>query len=84
MARKNPYSALKDEFRKFVGCVKYRRRVRMWVYPKNKLGEGWSLADLAERVAAADQLNHDVVLTNDSGDLVVSYVERVTIPWQFS
>lgn len=42
----------------------------------------WSLSNLAERVAAADQLGYDVVLKSDDSGLRVEYVAKIpSRPW---
>lgn len=35
----SPYERLMDSFTKFANDVEYRKRITMWVYPKNKLTE---------------------------------------------
>lgn len=83
--RITPYERLRQSAHDFACKVKYPRRCQMWLYPKDKLTESWSLHKLAERVAAAHQLGHDVMLSvSETGDLVVEYVEkRPDTPWQF-
>jgi len=77
MKRTNPYNYLKAQFVEFVNSVTYRRRVRMWTYPKAKLSQGWSLVDLNERVASADQLGFDVQLRSTDDGLVVEYIAKI-------
>jgi hypothetical protein len=48
----------------------------MWHYPKAKLNDGWPLGGLYERVAAADQLGYDVVLSVAEEGLRVHYQKR--------
>jgi hypothetical protein len=82
--QKNPYQRLLESLGKYRGSVKYPKTKTMWTYPKNKLGEGWTLAGLYERVSAADQLGFDVVLTADDAGIRVSYRARPDeshLPW---
>lgn len=82
MKRQNPYTTLKEEFRKYVIAAKHPHRKAMWTYPKAKLSEGWALTDLSERVAAADQLGYDVVLTSTENGLEVYYRKKIQDgPW---
>jgi hypothetical protein len=71
-----PYDRLIRAVRRYVSSVLYPKKKTMWVYPKDKLSQGWSLSDLYERVAAADQLGYDVRLRIGETGLVVEYVER--------
>jgi hypothetical protein len=81
--RFNPYTALKAEFTKYVNAVEFPKRKAMWTYPKARLGEAWNLAELWERVAAAEQLGYDVVLTATAEGLVVTYRQkRPDRPWE--
>lgn len=78
-----PYERLKTAFRQYVSAVEYPHSKCMWRYPKKRLHEGWQLADLAERVAAADQLGFDVLLQNDEEGLKVVYrKKRPETPWE--
>ena len=62
----------------------YRKKVGMWHYPKDKLSEGWTLTDVYERVAAAEQLGYDVVLKAPKKGLEVEYIEKIpSIPYRF-
>lgn len=79
----NPYSRLLDEVKQFAFRVKHPQRKTMWRYPKDKLSERWSLADLYERVAAANQLDYDVRLTTSDDGLIVEYIKRPTIPYMW-
>lgn len=72
----SPYERLMDSFTKFANDVEYRKRITMWVYPKNKLTESWPLKDLYERVAAAEQLGYDVQLLATDGGLEVKYTSK--------
>lgn len=81
--RKNPYNTILSTAKKFAFAVQHPHAKVMWQYPKEKLGGTWRLDDLAERVQAADQLGYDVRLSVDNGGLVVKYVKRVEIPYEF-
>lgn len=78
--RVTPYQRLLRRVQNFAVEVKYAHKRIMWVYPKNRMQERWCLADLNERVAAADQLGYDCVLIANNGDLVVQYRKRVDVP----
>jgi hypothetical protein len=81
----NPYTTLKDKFRKFADACEYRKPKTMWMYPKEKLGNNWSLKDLFERVAAADQIGFDVGLFATDEGLVVKYLKKIPErPWEIS
>jgi hypothetical protein len=77
MKRETPYSRLRSAVLKYISRVNYPQRATMFVYQKDRLDEGWSLRQLAERTAAADQLGFDTRLKIDSaGNLVVEYAKR--------
>lgn len=78
--RVSPYTRLMQQVHRFASDVKHPRTRCMWVYPKAKLSESWSLADLAQRVQAADQLGYDVRLRHAEDGLRVEYVKRPNIP----
>jgi hypothetical protein len=80
----NPYARLLSEFRQFLSNVRYPERKRLWVYPKAKLREGFRLDGLAERIAAADLLGYDTILTSTDEGLVVTFRKRPNeslLPW---
>lgn len=80
-----PYQRLLEEAQQFASDVENPHTRLMWVYPKDKLSTGWNLADLAERVAAANQLGYDVKLVNHEGALQVFYVKKMpSRPWSFN
>lgn len=82
MARQNPYTAIKSRFAEWMTQAINRRRISMWHYPKAKLKETWSLSDLWERVAAAEQLGFDVELKATPEGLRVEYVKKLPPrPW---
>lgn len=74
--RITPYQRLWSEFQKFKLKVFYPKSHFMGRYPKEKLSEGWSVADLWERTAAAETLGFDVVLLAKADGLHVHYVEK--------
>lgn len=74
--RVNPYETLKKEAQEWIRRALNPHRQSMWVYPKDKLGEGWALVDLAERVRAASQLGYRVELVWKDDGLHVEYVKR--------
>lgn len=51
--------------------------ITMWMYPKDKLNEGWSLHDLYERTKAAEQLGYDVQLVATDQGLSVCYKKKI-------
>lgn len=79
----NPYERLKREFREYASAIEYPHTKVMWRYPKERLHEGWTLANLAERVAAAEQIGYDVILQSDDEGLRVIYrKKRPSTPWE--
>lgn len=79
-----PYQRLLADAQKFALAVNIRTRKLMWFYPKEKLGASWSLKNLAERTAAAEQLGYDVQLVNKDDGLHVYYVKKLPDrPWSF-
>ncbi len=81
---KNPYTELKRRIDQFAYDVTYRHRRAMWHYPKDQLRtQRWELRDLAERVAAAEQLGYEVHLKMDDGNLYVEYVKKIEVPYEF-
>lgn len=84
MKRKNPYQMLLDRIIKFCGEVRHRHTRTMFVYPKDRLAEGWSLSDLYQRAAAAEQLGYDVVVSAEAQGLMVRYVKKPpTVPFEW-
>lgn len=73
---KTPYQRLVEDVRRWTLKIRSPWRKAMWVYPKNRLSEGWRLTDLDERVRAADQLGYDVVLVGTEAGLEVQYRKR--------
>lgn len=73
----NQYNKLKREAREWVVSAIGRHTVAMRLYPKDRLSEGWPLADLAERVRAADQLGYNVELRWSDEGLQVRYVKKL-------
>ncbi len=74
---KTPYQRLLDDIKEWTRKVRFRHEKVMWNYPKGRLKEGWSLNDLWERVAAAEQLGYDVQLVANDDGLRVYYRKRV-------
>ena len=78
MKQKNPYKRLLDDIKDWCRQVQHRHSREMFIYPKDRLGEVWSLVDLYERVAAAEQLGYDVHIVADSTrGLVTRYIKKV-------
>jgi len=79
---KTPYQRLMEQFCQWANECTHRGRVDMWRYPKDKLGERWTLGDLWERTAAAEQLGYDVQLSANKDGLLVQYVKKLPKrPW---
>lgn len=76
MSKETPYTRLLEAVRRYVSAVKHPRRVTMWHYPKARLDEGWSLANLYQRTTAADQVGYDVILKATENGLEVVYQKR--------
>jgi hypothetical protein len=72
-----PYQRLLRQAQVFANKVQYRRKIGLWTYPKNKMNLRWDLSDLAERVAAAQQLGYEVQIENVEGSLKVYYVKKL-------
>lgn len=72
----NPYMRLKALASNWAYKAKFPKRTQMWTYPKAKLCDHWKLDELYQRVVAATQLQHDVVLRATDDGLVVEYRER--------
>jgi len=84
MSRVNPYIALLTDIKEYCWKVMYPKTIDMWHYPKKRLDEGWTLADLYERTAAAEQLGYDVILKATDEGLEVKYqTKRPETPWQW-
>lgn len=79
-----PYARLLADVRKFAFTVKYAARKTMWVYPKNRLIEGWHLADLYAMAKTADQLGYDVLVVPAEDGLRVEYRKRADVPWDWA
>lgn len=83
--RKTPYQMLLKEVKEWASKVRYRHEKEMWLYPKKYLTNGWSMAELYERVSAAEQLGYDVVLYATKDGLSVRYrkqIPNVPLKWQ--
>lgn len=85
IVRKNPYQRLLEEIRDWCRLVTYRHEVTMFVYPKYKLNEGWSMKEVWDRTAAAEQLGYDVQIIADNDGLTIKYkkkLPKVPYSWQ--
>ncbi len=71
-----PYERLLREFNRFQSKVKFPKKRNMWTYEKDKLGRGWELNTLYQRVAAAETLGYDVQLYATEHGLEVKYVQK--------
>ena len=81
----NPYQRLLDKIMSFCDSLKNRHSKIMFTYPKDQLNTNWSMPQLYERVAAADQLGYDVKLKATTEGLEFWYEKRVEIPieWKY-
>jgi len=81
----NPYQRLLDKIVSFCGSLKYRHTVLMFTYPKEELDANWSMKQLYERVATANQLDYDVEIKPTSDGLEMWYKKRIDIPieWKY-
>lgn len=78
-----PYQRLLQAFREYVSAVDRPHKRLMWVYPKSKLSRSWTLDDLHQRVAAAEQLGFDTVLeSTDEGLRVLYRKKHPETPWE--
>lgn len=82
-SRESPYVRLVRIFKQWLLSVDHPHTKMMWRYPKDKLGQGWSILDLYERVQAADQLGYRVEVRAAESGLEVYYVKRPNEkPWE--
>ena len=81
----NPYQRLLDKIVSFCGSLKNRHSKIMFTYPKDQLNTNWSIPQLYEKVATADQLDYDVKLKATTEGLEVWYEKRIEIPieWKY-
>lgn len=82
--KQTPYSRLLDEFREYYNSIRYARMKTMWQYPKDKLSDTWTLSDLYERTAAAEQIGYEVVLEAAEDGLTVRYRKKPPTLFKFS
>lgn len=83
--RESPYMRLRRIGVEWINEVRYARIISLWTYPKAKLREGWGLADLYERIMAADKLGYDVILRATDAGIEAKYRKRPSdAPWEFS
>ena len=80
MKRLNPYQRLLEEIQEFCNSLKWRHKVAMHYYPKDRLSETWSVNDLYERTAAAQQIGYEVILEAKDTGLHVFYRKVVKTP----
>jgi hypothetical protein len=74
----NPYTRLANEICKWMDSAFDARHTRtMWVFPKSKLSDGWSLVETWERTAAAAQLGYEVHLEATDEGLHVIYKKKL-------
>lgn len=79
-----PYTRLLSQVKQWVHSATYRHTTAMFMFPKAKLGIGWSVLDLYERTKAADQLGYDVIVKAADDGLHVQYIKRVPpIPYEW-
>lgn len=80
----NPYQRLLKEVKQWAFKAKHRHVVSMFMYPKARLAEGWSMVDAYERTKAAEQLGYDVRLVAADDGLRVQYIKRVPdLPYEW-
>lgn len=72
----NPYQRLMREAFGWAQNIVYRKRKTLWMYPIDRLRDGWPLDGLYHRVLAAEQLGYDVQLEATDDGLMVKYVEK--------
>ena len=76
MKRLTPYHHLMNQFFDWACKAVYRKKTEMWWYPKEKLEHGWTLREVWERTAAAEQLGQEVLLEAKADGLYVVYREK--------
>ena len=78
-------ATLRVEANKFFDKIICRDTRGMFLYPKNRLKEGWSLTDVYERTTAAQELGWTVILRADADGLHVDYAQKLPTqrPWNF-
>ena len=79
MPRISPYTRLLNMAREYAWQVVNPRRIMMFYYERAQL------ADLYERVVAADQLGYDVqaIADTENRHIVFHYVNRAEVPREF-
>jgi hypothetical protein len=82
MKRKNPYTKLLEIGRRFASALQCRKITNLFYFNAKDLKErkGFVLDGLYERVIAAEQLNHDVLIRANDKGMSIEYRERVKIP----
>lgn len=80
----SPYTRLLNDAKNFIYKIHNPSRIFMWRYPKDKLGERWTLTDLYERTKAAEQLGYDVIVIAEDNGLTIQYRKMMPeIPYNF-
>lgn len=83
MKRENPYTRLKRICAKWAIDVLYPKRIEMYVLGGTSNGGSYSMGEIHQRVAAAEQLKHRVEIKTRGKDLVIQYVEiPPQAPWE--
>ena len=82
---KSKYNTLKREANEYYDKIDKRKKILMWMYPKDKLESMWSIKDLWDRTSAAQSLGWDVIIESSAEGIKVYYVEKLpsTKPFSF-
>jgi len=76
----NPYERLKEKFREYVDTCEYRQATTMFELDKSG---SYSMQDVYERIIAAGQLGHEVVLFAKEGKIFIKYRKNLPErPWE--
>lgn len=81
--RKNPYQVLLEEFKRFIGKVKYPKKAEMFFIRKGNLNAVYTLDDVYHKVVAAQSLGYKVVLEAKPDGLKCMYEMKAEIPWRY-
>lgn len=76
MKQLNPYLRLLSEIRKFCHDLKFRETREMFNVP-TKDGKTYSLEDVKQRTAAAEQLGYEVILEAKEAGLIIKYRKKL-------
>lgn len=79
-----PYARLLETCRRWANSARYPIRKPMFTYANaSETDRSFTIADLYQRTAAADQLGYDVLVQCEGKNLVVTYRARVPeLPWE--